>query len=623
MRIAGSANFLIFLKSAGFLIGVLFALFLDCAVSYASCVETTTPALLQISQLIGKNPEQALQQTQQALAADPNDQDRAWLYALQAESYGRLSRAEDAKRVALQGMQEQSVPGLQTRVNLLWILATNSYQTDELNQVRAIVLSERSHWPRGSVEDICLMISLGNIDRLKADFGSAARYLYTAYRTSDKPEHLSRHIEAARLMARLLSDVNNIPAALALNNEIIGYEAAHDQTFMLGFAHAFRGIYLNGAARYGEAIIELETALHTAKEFGDEVGQAYINQHICRTHVGLKNWALARPYCISSREYLYSQKEDGYLQSDTLLAEIDLAENNPSSALTRLNAVINSGSGTTSINQFQQFKLRAEAYRRLGEDNNALTDLSRFIELSENWNKASDDRRLIVMRERYLTDLQLERTNKLERTLTAERKAADERTLLYLVVVASSVMAIGFLVYIYFTERQKHRLVAETANTDMLTGLSNRRRLEQQLKLVHENVLASGAQYCIAIIDIDHFKAINDTYGHLVGDQVLQHAARIMSEKLPSDVSVGRWGGEEFLIIFANKDEEQSAANLQDLRSILSTESFMGNSHIKVEFSAGVSANKAGSISVEDTVRRADLALYEAKASGRNRTCML
>jgi diguanylate cyclase (GGDEF)-like protein len=125
------------------------------------------------------------------------------------------------------------------------------------------------------------------------------------------------------------------------------------------------------------------------------------------------------------------------------------------------------------------------------------------------------------------------------------------------------------------------------------------------------------------MIDVDHFKAVNDTHGHSVGDQVLEHVARQLAAALRVSDDVGRWGGEEFLALLPEADADEALSAAERLRAQVQHSAFPGaDGPIAVTVSVGVVAVPASALAdarIDDLVRRADAALYRAKALGRNR----
>jgi diguanylate cyclase (GGDEF)-like protein len=160
--------------------------------------------------------------------------------------------------------------------------------------------------------------------------------------------------------------------------------------------------------------------------------------------------------------------------------------------------------------------------------------------------------------------------------------------------------------------------------TDALTGIPNRRQMDDQLQ---EAIYAANngicAPACLALADLDHFKRINDTYGHAAGDEVLKAFSQLLITSMRDTDRIYRYGGEEFLIFMNHVDLGLAESILDRLREKISryplhVEGQSGPLHVTVSFGiAQVSENE----SLRNLIRRADEALYQAKNSGRNRVC--
>lgn len=162
----------------------------------------------------------------------------------------------------------------------------------------------------------------------------------------------------------------------------------------------------------------------------------------------------------------------------------------------------------------------------------------------------------------------------------------------------------------------------ELSVIDQLTGLYNRRYMMSQMHQLMKRALVGNEPLSVVALDVDHFKVVNDTYGHAVGDDVLRELAeRLRSNVRPVDV-VCRPGGEEFLVILPATDGKDGAVLAERLRWAIASEPFMSGEHsIDVTLSAGVSSLSGTQDTPAELMRRADEALYEAKSLGRNRVC--
>lgn len=179
----------------------------------------------------------------------------------------------------------------------------------------------------------------------------------------------------------------------------------------------------------------------------------------------------------------------------------------------------------------------------------------------------------------------------------------------------------GTLIYALFAQYddQERRLV-ELSQRDGLTGLSNRRYFFERLEQELANQSRSGDRLCVVMLDADYFKRVNDTYGHMVGDQVLTQIAQVMDSlmRVPSDLPA-RIGGEEFAILLPNTDLSGARALCERLHKALAVHEFIaGDKSFRVTVSMGIACSRMSSVG--ELIREADANLYRAKAAGRDTT---
>lgn len=159
------------------------------------------------------------------------------------------------------------------------------------------------------------------------------------------------------------------------------------------------------------------------------------------------------------------------------------------------------------------------------------------------------------------------------------------------------------------------------ATHDSLTGLLNRGEIFAMLERELERSRRENRPVSVILSDIDHFKKVNDTHGHLFGDEVLQEISRRLHSRLRVYDGVGRYGGEEFLLVLPTCDLEYALVRANELREIIAaTPIVSGNVERSITMSMGVAVSEGTGIKgVETLLSRADTALYRAKEKGRNR----
>ncbi len=160
----------------------------------------------------------------------------------------------------------------------------------------------------------------------------------------------------------------------------------------------------------------------------------------------------------------------------------------------------------------------------------------------------------------------------------------------------------------------------EVAHTDELTYLSNRRQIIGDLQREVMHAERYGTPLSISMLDIDHFKQVNDTYGHAVGDQILRNVASLLRDHIREPDIVGRYGGEEFLVILPNSPLPAAIGQAERLCKLMEAApiSALGNSY-PITISAGAAELQIGHEDWQKFLSRADGAMYQAKALGRNR----
>lgn len=178
-------------------------------------------------------------------------------------------------------------------------------------------------------------------------------------------------------------------------------------------------------------------------------------------------------------------------------------------------------------------------------------------------------------------------------------------------------LMVGVLIFLYqyYKLRRYSVMLEQLSTTDTLTKLYNRLKMDEVLTLQHKSFARYNIDCCVIMLDIDYFKNVNDNYGHQVGDQALIDFANILSEHVRSTDFVGRWGGEEFLIVCPNITLKETELVAKKLLDKIGEHKFGHGEHMTA--SIGISSFKEG-LSISSIIEKADSALYRSKQQGRN-----
>lgn len=202
----------------------------------------------------------------------------------------------------------------------------------------------------------------------------------------------------------------------------------------------------------------------------------------------------------------------------------------------------------------------------------------------------------------------------------AHAALGSERAVALLIVAALLGVLSNSLGFIYMIMERAERRNFELAMQDMLTGLQNRRAIADQLAMAVARARRQGQVLSVLMMDIDHFKRVNDSYGHLAGDKVLQSVAQTLHSRLREQDQIGRFGGEEFLLILPDTSLDGALTLAEDLRAAVEGSPTTWEQHtIRVTISIGVWGGHISPADTADTVvGAADTAMYRAKVGGRN-----
>lgn len=159
----------------------------------------------------------------------------------------------------------------------------------------------------------------------------------------------------------------------------------------------------------------------------------------------------------------------------------------------------------------------------------------------------------------------------------------------------------------------------QESQIDELTRLPNRRGMRKKLRAAYHKAITTNQVFTLAVFDIDHFKNVNDCFGHEIGDEVLKHVSDVLRNGLRKQDVLSRWGGEEFLLLLPDTNGEEAFLLLEEMRKLIAASHYdQANEAITITFSIGY-CEMSDAASLSEMIHLADISLYKAKQTGRNK----
>jgi diguanylate cyclase (GGDEF)-like protein len=595
----------------------------------AACLPNADPAIRALQILVDQDANAALKKVAQLLKTEstapiPNGQRLASLYSVQAQAYSILELESKARDAVFKGLKYATDNTDPVRIMLLSLYAENVY--DQAGIAAAVKTTEEALavQKRGSLEDICLLIGRGLLQYREDREDLAIGSLTQAYRSSTTPALAEPHVLAAGVLATVLRGMGDYPQALALNQEAIDWDTAQHSPLALSVDRFLRGRILILMQKYAQAIDEFDDARKLSAMLNDTQGVAFADVRVCESRIELGQLIKARAACENALfTFIASRFSDEVKETEALLARIDLAEGHPEKALATLNEVLDhSGTDVMPLRVASLYQWRARTNAALHNYRDAYNDLSEYMRRYVSTNDADRTKQAVALRARFETDREIERNALLKRELdlSHEQSQRQAQQLRWNAIAAvSAVLVIALLIYFLVTNFRFRQQLVRLASTDGLTGLPNRRRTAELATDALAAATESDTPLTIAIIDMDHFKFVNDRCGHATGDYVLREFARLGKESVRPEDALGRWGGEEFLLVMPDATAEVAIATLERLRTLVFGINLPpSGAGLRVSLSAGLATRDRQVRSLDELIARADAALYVAKNEGRD-----
>jgi diguanylate cyclase (GGDEF)-like protein len=269
------------------------------------------------------------------------------------------------------------------------------------------------------------------------------------------------------------------------------------------------------------------------------------------------------------------------------------------------------------------YHVRAQANAALHKYGDAYRDLDEYLRRYVANVDAERAQQVAALRARFETDREIERNDSLQHQLELARERAERQRIQLRWVVAAitaSGIVIALLTYLLIANLRYRKQLVRLATRDSLTGLRNRGRIAAVATEALAAAYETQQPLSVALIDLDRFKALNDHFGHATGDRVLKEFAALATAAIRPTDTLGRWGGEEFLLVLPNTTLDTAMEMLNLIRRKVAQIELEGWD-LRVSISAGLATSGQGAYSLDEILARADVALYKAKNSGRDLVC--
>ena len=610
-----------------FRLGLAAALTSLAGVSGAACMGGGDARFAEFERLRLTQPAAAAQAVESSLrASDPSDKAlRARLQVSLADAYAALEMHVETQRAVAAGFALADQPSSDVYLDLVYLDTLSPKTEAEIASGRRRAEGLLKLQSEGSRGQACVLLALGMIEHYADRPDQASIHLTRAYRISSSPEREDVRIPVASALSMVLRALGDEPGALKLNQEAIDSYQRRGAEFDLATAYFLRGFILTELRDHAQALDVLHRSRALSVKAGDTNGIAYTDILICTNELGLGRLQDARARCEKSvAVFTAAGSQDPVKQALLVLAEVDLSEHRPAAALQKLDRVLSAdGRDMVQFRVVQAYHLRSRAHRELKNYQAALADADQYLQRFKANKEDERAREAAALRARFETDREIERNQFLQRELAVRNdrlEAQAERMRWMVAAGVAGLVGIVLLALLLVTNRKKKRLLARLATEDELTGLPNRRYSLKKAGREFAAVRELGAPLTLAILDLDHFKSINDEFGHAAGDHVLREFARIAREKVRKSDLLGRWGGEEFLLVMPDTPLDVAHAAVERIRqSISKVQGGPLPADYRITLSAGLANDDGRAQSLEDLIAEADAALYEAKGRGRNR----
>ena len=600
------------------------------SMTHAACIGTQTGELASMEELAFRDPAAALPKLAAEITSDkdmPSTQ-RAALHAIAADASRQLGFSRQSITHADAGLAllpAGDLSDLSIRMRTVRALESTNVGGIDAAAVELTRLADALGSDRPLAMG-CLLRDRGWLNFRDGNADQALDDLLRAYALLRRNASREEAMVAAGRLSMAQFSVRDYPQALALVDETVAFFREQKAQIRLATALDRRAAILMAAGRLDEASVAAEEALHIHEGIGDRVGTGLSQMRMCGVLIQRNSLREAGVWCDRAEATLSQTSgmdDNDYRTLAALRGRLYLALGRSRDAVAQFDRAIAPGGAQPADDIAELYELRSRAHAAVGNYPAAFNDQGEYLRRMREQGTLDRIREVAQLRVQFENDQEKQKIVLLEK----DKKLAEERlnsqtrtTQLVAIAGLTGLVTAFFLGYALLSNRRHRAELIRLAERDELTGLFNRRAIVRKAVEFLSRARESKGSLVIGLIDLDHFKSINDRFGHAVGDQLLQRLAAALRSALHTREVFGRYGGEEFLVLFPDCTMEQARHSAERLRSALRDQHMrVDEQDVTVTLSLGLAGYESGDVLFDQVARRADIALYVAKTQGRDR----
>ena len=598
--------------------------------AHAACVGQQTGDLAALDELAFRDPAAALPQLAAAISSgtDMPPTRRAALHAIAADASRQMGFSRQTITHADAGLALLSagdMSDLAVRMRTVRALVSTNVggidaATVELTRVIDAIGNERP------LALGCLLRDRGWLNFRDGNPDQALDDLLRSYALLRRVASREEAMVAAGRLSMAQFSVRDYPQALQLVDETIAFFREQKAPVRLATALDRRAAILKAAGRLDEALLAAEEALKIHDGIKDRVGTGLSQMRMCGVLIERNALKEAGEWCDRAEGTLSQTSgmdDNDYRTLAALRGRLYLALGRSKEAVAQFDRAIAPGGAQPADDIAELYELRSRAHAAIGDYPAAFNDQGEYLRRVREQGTLDRIREVAQLRVQFENDQEKQKIALLEK----DKKLAEERlnsqtrtTQLVAIAGLTGLVTAFFLGYALLSNRRHRAELIRLAERDELTGLLNRRAIVRKAVEYLSRARESKGTLIIGLIDLDHFKSVNDRFGHAVGDQLLQRLAVSLRTALHTREVFGRYGGEEFLVLFPDSTMDQAREGAERLRAALRDSPLnIDGQEVSVSLSMGLAGYETGDVLYDQVARRADIALYVAKTQGRDR----